>query len=477
MKLKDILKNIKIKEFRGNENIDINYISQNIDDIKKGTLFFCIKGISFDGHNAFKKAEEKGAVVLVVERFLDCNLTQVLVSNVRKVMVKVCNNFFNNITKNIKFVGVTGTNGKTTTSTIIYNILKTANKKVGLIGTNGVEYNDIKIPTKLTTPDTVDFFYILNQMQKADIEYVIMEVSAHAISLNKMLGIKFEVGVFTNLTQDHLDYFKSMHNYALTKLKFLKNRYCQNVVINSDDDYGKLFLKLANIKTYSYGLNNPSDSFAIDIKQYIDKTIFTANILDNVFIFKTNLICTFNVYNILAAATCCKILNIDNDFIFNGIKNIKTVNGRMNFFKLKNGAHVVIDYAHTPDGLKKVLQNLNTLKQKDKKIICVFGCGGDRDKTKRHVMGEVVFSLSDVMIVTSDNPRSEDPDKIIEDVCSSIKGNIIKITNRNEAIKRAYDASNNQDIILVAGKGCELTQEIKGQKIPYSDYDEIKKYL
>ena len=477
MKLKDILKDISVKQVKGDLDLEVKDICQKIEKIKKGSLFFCIKGISHDGHNFYKEAIKKGATVLIVEKFLDCSATQVLVANVRNVILKICNNFFNNIANKFKFIGVSGTNGKTTTSNIVYQILKNSSKKVGLIGTNGIVFNNFNLSNNLTTPDTVDLFYILNKMLKSKIEYVVMEVSAHALDLNKLLGIKFEVGIFTNLTQDHLDYFKTMKSYALAKLKFFKKRYCKNIVVNIDDEYGRLFLKLTNTKYYTYGLNNPSDCFAIDINLKIDKTKFVANIFDNIFVFNTGLICLFNVYNILAAATCCKILGIQNKFILQTINQIETINGRMNFFKLKNGAYIVVDYAHTPDGLQKVLQNLKFLKQKHKKLICVFGCGGNRDKVKRHIMGEVAFSLSDTLIVTNDNPRDEDENKIIEDICKNINGNILKNPNRKGAIKMAYDESDNGDIILVAGKGCELTQEIRGQKIAYSDLKEVKKYI
>lgn len=476
MKLNKILKAIKYKSIKGSLDVEITSLSQKVEDIKEGAIFFCIKGQNVDGHDLYNIAKEKGAVCLIVERFVDCDITQVLVSNTRKVIGKVCNKFFNNIAGKIKFIGVTGTNGKTTTSNIIYQILNCAGKKAGLIGTNGIEFNGQKLKSSLTTPDTVDLFYIINEMNSYGIEYVVMEVSAHAIHFNKITGIKYEVGIFSNLTQDHLDFFKNMHTYALTKLKFLNKKYCKNILINIDDEYGKLFVKLSNSKVYTYGLNNPSDCFGMDIKLNINKTKFLANIFDNVFEFESNLTCLFNVYNILAAASCCKILQIENEHIFNGIKNLQCVDGRMNFFKLKNGAYAVIDYAHTPDGLQKVLEYLRQLKL-DKKLFCVFGCGGNRDKSKRHIMGEVAFALSDKIFVTSDNPRDENPNKIIDDICINIKGEYFRNDDRSIAIKTAYNESKSGDLILVAGKGCELVQEIRGQKKPYSDLEEIKKYI
>lgn len=476
MNLKNILKSIKVKGIKGDVDINIEHLSQKVDDIKNGCLFFCIKGQKVDAHDLVSLVKQKGAVAVIVERYVEENITQILVSNVRKVIVRICNKFFNNVLKKIKFIGVTGTNGKTTISKLIYEILKLAGKNSAVIGTNGVEFCKKKIQSKLTTPDSVDLFYLLYEMVKCGVEYVVMEVSAHALYFEKLRGIKFEVGIFSNLTQDHLDFFKNMHQYALTKLKFLNKFYCKNVLVNLDDKYGKLFSKLSNSKIYTYGLNEPSDCFAIDIKLNLGSTEFVANIFDNVFDIKTKMLCLFNVYNILAAASCCKILGIENEHIYNGICSLEKVDGRMNFFKLKNGAYAVIDYAHTPDGLQKVLENLKNLNT-NSKLFCVFGCGGNRDKLKRHIMGEIAFALCDKIFVTSDNPRDEDPMKIIDDICVNLKGDFVKESNRNLAIKMAYNESKIGDIILVAGKGCETTQEIRGQKKAYSDLEEIKKYI
>ena len=418
MKLKALFvkkDNIKTK---GDIDIEILSLSQKADrKVEKG-LYFCVNGLSGDGHNYTKMAQDNGCVALVVERFVDSELPQILVKNIRKIMPKVCNRFFGNITKKLTFVGITGTNGKTSTSQIIYSILNNSGKVAGLIGTNGIKFLDENYNLSMTTPDTVDLFYILSKMQKKGVKYVVMEVSAHALDLNKLHGIKFDIGIFTNLTLDHLDYFKTMHRYALAKLKFLKKFYSKNVIINLDDEYGKLFAKLTDAKLYTYAINSPAQSFAMDIKVYADSTTYLVNALDHVFDVSTNLIGMFNVYNALCSIIACLLLKVDDDIIYKTLCNVPKISGRMNTYSLCNGASAVIDYAHTPDGLEKVIGELNSIKKGN--LIVVFGCGGDRDKTKRSVMGSIAYLNADIIILTSDNPRSENPLSIIKDILKGI---------------------------------------------------------
>jgi UDP-N-acetylmuramoyl-L-alanyl-D-glutamate--2,6-diaminopimelate ligase len=268
-----------------------------------------------------------------------------------------------------------------------------------------------------------------------------------------------------------------MHKYALTKLKFLQKIYCKNVVINIDDKYGALFQKLTNTNLFTFGINSPAQNFAIDVSLNLKGCSFLCSVLDNPLQITSNLTCMFNVYNILGACVVSKILDISNDCIVQGIAKLQKVEGRMNCFKLKNNAHAIIDFAHTPDGLKKVLESLKEL-IKDKRLITVFGCGGDRDKSKRRIMGEIASKFSNIVIVTSDNPRSENPQSIIKDIIScEVKKNMFCQEDRKKAIKMAYSLSKDGDIILIAGKGAENYQEINGLRLPYSDLDEIKKYI
>ncbi len=477
MLLINLFKNIKYIKTKGQTNVNVKHLCQNFNKIQEGSLFFCYKGNSCDGHDLAIKVKEKGAVALVVEKFLDVDLPQILVKNTRKIMPKVCNNFFDNVLKKVKIIGVTGTNGKTTTSHMIYNLLNLNGLKSGLIGTNGAKYLNKVIDVGLTTPDTTDLFYILDDMTSCGIKYVVMEVSAHSLYFNKLYGIKFEIGIFTNLSQDHLDFFGDMHKYALCKLKFLKKFYCKKCLINIDDDYGSFFYKLSNSKVYSYSIENPADFFAQNIQLNINNSSFTANLLDDVINIQSNFPCKFNVYNLLSALSCCKLLDIDLTSISLNVKKLDKIDGRMNFYLLKNGSSVVIDFAHTPDGLEKVLLNLKQLKF-NSKIISVFGCGGDRDKSKRSKMGEIATVLSDKVIITSDNPRNEDALSIIKNITSNITKNNYEIeVDRKKAILKAISISSQGDIILIAGKGAEIYQEIKGKKIPFSDKNIIANFV
>ncbi len=493
MKLKDLFvkkDNIKTK---GDIDIEILSLSQKADrKVEKG-LYFCVRGVSGDGHNFFETARKNGCVALVVERFVECSLPQILVKNIRKIMPKVCNRFYKNVIRKLTFIGVTGTNGKTSVSQIIYSILNNADKPSGLIGTSGIRFFDEYYNFSMTTPDTVDLFSVLYKMQERGIKYVVMEVSAHALDLNKLYGIKFEIGIFTNLTLDHLDYFKTMHRYALAKLKFLKKFYSKNVIINLDDEYGKLFAKLTDANLYTYGITSPAQSFAMDVKVYADKTTYLVNALDHVFDVSTNLIGMFNVYNALCSIIACVLLKIDDDIIYKTLSNVPKINGRMNTYTLKTDAKAVIDYAHTPDGLEKVIKELNSIKQGN--LIVVFGCGGDRDKTKRSVMGQIAYLNTDVIIVTSDNPRSENPLSIIKDILKgftinendyqdldkinsmAINKKVFVEVDRKAAIRLAINKSKKGDILLIAGKGDENYIEIKGKKINYSDKEAIHEYI
>ncbi len=476
MKLKELIRGIKIKEIVGDGETDVDTLSQNTKKISGRTLFFCYKGVNFDGYDYIEEIEKQGAVALVVDRKIDTNLPYILVNDTRKIMPKICNRFFKNILKKVKLVGVTGTNGKTTTANLVYQILNNSGNKAGFIGTGKIEYDGKIFEQNLTTPDTVNFFYLVNEMIKTGVKYIVMEVTAHALDLNKLYGLKFEVGIFSNLSQDHLDYFNTMGKYAMCKLKFLKKRYSKHCVINTDDKYGEMFAKISDSIVHTYGISRPAQNFAMDLNLSLTSSSFIANVFDHVFDIKSNLLCKFNVYNELSAMVTAKILGVDDDFIVKTLENVKKIEGRMNFYKLKNGAVAIIDFAHTPEALESVLVSLKNLCQK--RIICVFGCGGDRDKLKRSKMGRLACAYADYVFVTSDNPRSEDPLKIIADITDGIFIQNYEIDeNRTRAIEKAVQMSNSGDVILIAGKGAEPYQEIAGMKYPYSDEKVIRKFL
>ena len=476
MKLKDLIKNLSYLSTKGSLDVEVTDLSQSLNKKGKNTLLFCYKGAVHDTHNFCEDLKSGDYACLVVERFLDIPITQILVKNTRNIMPKVCNTFFGNVTKKLKFIGITGTNGKTTTSSLVYNILQNANMPCALVGTNGIKYAGKFFEPHLTSPDTVDFFYYLYDMALCGIKYVVMEVSAHALFLNKYKGVHFEISLFTNLTQDHLDFFCSMGEYAKAKLKLLQKSFSKFAIINIDDRYGEMFSHIIKKPFTTFGLHNPSDNFAMDINYSFSSTHFIANVFDNVFEINTPLICEFNVYNTLGAMCIAKKLGVDNDIIFKTISNPDSILGRMNVYKLKNGAYAIIDYAHTPDGMEKVLSSIKNIAKK--RIITLFGCGGDRDRLKRPKMGKIASALSDYVFVTSDNPRLESPSKIIANICDGITLKNYEVEeNRTLAIQKAVQFSQSGDIILILGKGEENYIDINGTKIPYSDRESISPFI
>ena len=476
MKLQDLIKKIGYIDTKGNLDVDIESLTQDATKKKEGALLFCYKGVNHDTHDYASSFASLGFCALIVERFVDSPLPQILVKNTRNIMPKVCDLFFGHISKKLKFIGVTGTNGKTTTTSIIYHILTQNGNKCALVGTNGTRYLGSTIPSRLTTPDTVEFFYMLDTFVEANVEYVIMEVSAHALDLNKLKGIHFDVAIFTNLTQDHLDYFGDMGKYAKCKLKLFQKNYSKYAIINTDDKYGRLFSKILSIPFTTYGIKDVADNFAIDIKYSLLGTSFIANVCDNIFDLKVPYLCEFNIYNILPAMICAKYLGVENSVIFDSLSRAPQVDGRMNVYPLKNASVAVIDFAHTPDGLENVLKGLSLLPHN--RIITVFGCGGDRDRLKRPKMGQVASIYSDYIVVTSDNPRSEKPESIISGIVDGIKSTNYKtIIDRKSAIDYAYSFSKAGDIIVIAGKGAENYIEQNGQKQSYSDLYSILPYI
>ena len=476
MKLKDLIKKLSYLSTKGSLDVEVTDLSQSLNKKGKNTLLFCYKGAVHDTHDFCKELKSGDYACLVVERFLDLPITQILVKNTRNIMPKVCNTFFGNVTKKLKFIGITGTNGKTTTSSLVYNILQNANMPCALVGTNGIKYAGKFFEPHLTSPDTVDFFYYLYDMALCGIKYVVMEVSAHALFLNKYKGVHFDISLFTNLTQDHLDFFCSMGEYAKAKLKLLQKPFSKFAIINIDDRYGEMFSHIIKKPFTTFGLHNPSDNFAMDINYSFSSTHFIANVFDNVFEINTPLICEFNVYNTLGAMCIAKKLGVDNDIIFKTISNPDSILGRMNVYKLKNGAYAIIDYAHTPDGMEKVLSSIKNIAKK--RIITLFGCGGDRDRLKRPKMGKIASALSDYVFVTSDNPRLESPSKIIANICDGITLKNYEVEeNRTLAIQKAVQFSQSGDIILILGKGEENYIDINGTKIPYSDRESISPFI
>jgi len=476
MELKKLLKDVEIKNIIGNiQNIKIENLCFDTKNIQKNSLFFCLNGSVFDGHNFASVAIKNGAIAIVCERPLNLDVVQIVVNSSRKAMSKISSNFYKNPRDKIKLIGITGTNGKTSTTYMIANILKAAGKKVGIIGTIGIWIDDIKLPATLTTPDPIYLHKIFSEMVKKDVEYVCMEVSAHAIYLEKMFGIVCDIGVLTNITQDHLDFFENFDNYKKVKQKFISSMFCKNAVINADDINAREMLYSREFKkVFSYGLFNPCDVFAPKYSYSFCGTQFFLNLFDEVIFIKTKVLGQFNLYNLLCASTVCKLLGIDTKFIKIGLETMDSVPGRFNIVNLGKNKTAIVDYAHTPDGVKNILSAVREIT--NKKLIVLFGCGGNRDKTKRQIMGEICGRLADYVIITSDNPRFENPMDIIEEIENGVKkvtNNYLCIEDRSKAISCGIKMLNDGDVLAVLGKGVEDYLEINGVKYPYSDINTI----
>lgn len=474
MKLENLIKNLEAKVI-GETNLDILNITYNSKEVTKGSLFVCIRGENSDGHDFAKDAEKNGAAAILCEKQVQVNIPQIVVSSTRKALSKVFSCFYDNPQNKLKIIGLTGTNGKTTTSFLIKSILEESGKKVGLIGTQGAFIGKQFFQTGLTTPDPQFLFKLLKQMVDFGVEYVVMEVSAHALSLDKTEGIVFEVGVLTNLTQDHLDFFKTMENYKHAKLKLFERNKIKSAVLNFDDEFGRELGESIDVPFLSYSLNNPSDVFAAKVGNKNGKNKFIVNLLDNVFDVESNLIGEFNIYNSLAATSVAAMLGCSPKQIKSGLEKLFGVEGRLNRFNLSNGVVAFIDFAHTPDGIEKALNAIRELKFKQ--IITVFGCSGNRDKDKRHKMGQIAEKLSDYVVLTTDNPRFENPELILDDIEIGMEKTAhTRFVSREQAIEFALTLAKKGDCVAILGKGAETYQDINAVHVPYNDFEVVKNF-
>ena len=475
MKLYDIISNLKFIGIKNYQELNIDSLSCDSNEKINDGIYFCIKGINRDGHNYAKDAIENGAVCLVVEKFLDLPITQILVENSRIAMSFISSVFYETYKSKMKFIGITGTNGKTTTTFLIREILTKLGKSVGLIGTEGIYINHLLLPANLTTPDPIDLHKLIKDMDNNGCEYCVMEVSAHAIALNKIDNIYYDIVGLTNITKDHLDYFINMENYMKCKASLFDYKHAKFGIINTDVKYGKEISKRSNIEIQTVGKD--ADIKIIDSNKGLSGTDFKFQYRDKIYKAHTNLIGDYNISNIMMAIACLINLGINiNDIIDTINTNEFIVPGRFNVLNLDTNYNVIIDYAHTPDGIKNVLTAIKNLPIA--RLITVFGCGGNRDKTKRSEMGEVATDLSDFVIVTSDNPRFENPELIIDDIMAGIKtNNAYRIENRKSAIEYALSIAKANDVVAILGKGAENYQDINGVKIPYSDYDVVDNYF
>ncbi len=472
MYLQELLNGISCK-ILGEGNPDVQSLSCDTSTVKSGCMFFCLKGGKFDGHNFFRKVVGDGCSVLVCERPLETKALQVIVPDTRIAMSYIAKNFYENCADKLKIISLVGTNGKTSTSYILESILSKAGFNTAVIGTNGIYFNGQRHDNYLTTPDPIVLHYWFRQMYLNKVQIVIMEVSAHAIALQKMRGVMSDFAIFTNFSQDHLDFFKTMEKYSAIKKSFFTKQYVRNAVINLDDALGQEIV--SNFKqSVTYSVKEKADCVAYNIVLAED-TKFDAEIFGQKAVITSRLSGEFNVYNILAALTCAEALHVDIDTAVSAIGEISYISGRNETLYRKDGLRVVVDFAHTPDGVENILKYLKNTSQG--KLIVVFGCGGNRDKFKRPIMGEKVSAYADFAVLTNDNPRYEDPRIIAQDVAVRLNCPYKVILNRSQATEFALSIATCTDTVAILGKGSESYQEIKGKKIPYSDVDVVKSLI
>lgn len=483
MYLHELLAGIDYELYNGNTHINVEEVFYDSRKVSKDSLFVAIKGFKVDGHKYIQGAIDKGANTIIFEdnpRIIDNRITYVKVKNTRSALSKIACNFYDNPSEKINIIGITGTNGKTSISFILQHILSHTGKKTGIIGTIGNYFGKNQRSSTHTTPESLELHGIIKEMVDNGFEYLVMEVSSHAIDLYRIADITFKHAIFTNLTQDHLDFHGSLLEYFNSKKKLFLMSKDLNIV-NCDDVHGKILLKELENKNkpiLSYGIFNKSDIYAKDI-DYSTKGV--SFILSNNTI-EEKLSCPipgeFTVYNLLSAISVALYEGIEIEAIKESVKNMPTVPGRVERMNIDTLYDVVIDYAHTPDGLKNVLQALKQYVKGD--LITLFGCGGDRDTTKRSIMGKIAGELSDYCIITTDNPRSEEPKKIIDDIIIGIKNTKCKydvIEDRYEAIKHALNIAKKNDLILLAGKGHEIYQIFKNKTIEFDEKKIVKEIL
>ena len=473
MLLKDILKNIKY-EICGNSELDIKGIAYDSRKVKEGYLFVAIKGFETDGHKYIESAVKNGAIAVLGEDEVSGEFTYIKVDNSRKALAVCGAAFYGNPEKKLKIIGVTGTNGKTTTAYLIRQILMHQGLRCDLIGTNQTIVGEKVEESSRTTPESLDLFELFAQMADCGGEYVVMEVSSHSLELDRVYGVEFETAILTNITQDHLDFHKTMDNYARAKAKLFA--VSRSSAINMDADYADLCVKTSKAEAMTYSLKKASLIQAKNVEMNERGVIFDVEKDGKTSKMQLGIPGEFSVYKALSAICACLNVGIDIENIRSGLALAKSVKGRIEVVPTQTPYTMIIDYAHTPDGLENIISAVRAFAKK--RVITVFGCGGNRDATKRPKMGVVAENLSDVVRVTSDNPRSEKPEDIIDDILAGMKkDNHTVICGRKEAIKHAMQIAEKDDIIILAGKGHETYQEIEHIKHDFDERVVIKEIL
>ncbi len=476
--LRDILYKAGAVELQGSTNLAILSITADSRKVEKNGLFVAVRGIQSDGHQFIKAAEELGAIAIVCEEMPSVckeKVSYIVVKDSALALGTIASNFYDNPSSRIKIVGVTGTNGKTTIATLLFELFKTLGHSCGLLSTVKNQIGDEILPSTHTTPDPVQLQFLLDRMVKAGCHYAFMEVSSHAVDQHRIQGIDFVGGVFTNLTHDHLDYHKTFENYLAAKQRFFSQLPSDSfALVNRDDESSSEMVAFTKAHLNTYGLSQSADFTCRILEKEFGGMMLRIDEQD----VWTHLIGVFNAYNLLAVYAVAVLLGQDKVNTLTALSTLRSVEGRFQYLQSTDKITGIVDYAHTPDALENVLKTVNELRTGNEQIITLVGCGGDRDSTKRPEMARIACEMSDKVILTSDNPRSEDPEEIIRQMKAGVDAvnykKVLTITDRREAIRTACALGKAGDIILIAGKGHEKYQEIKGVKHPFDDMKELK---
>lgn len=481
MILNELLNNVNTIEIIGSTEMKIESVQFDSRKVSENSLFIAQIGTQVDGHDYIYSSINAGAIAIVCERkpeSLDENITYIIVENSAISLGIIAANYYQHPTRKLKLIGITGTNGKTTTATLTYNLLESLGYATVLVSTINVLVNGKEIPSTHTTPDILTLNKIFSDAVKAGCQYAVMEVSSHGIHQHRIAGLEFSLGVFTNISHDHLDYHKTFKEYIKAKKKFFDE--LPNTAIsltNIDDKNGVVMLQNSKTEKFSYALKSNAD--------------FKAKVLENEFIgmqllidgieFWTPLIGKFNAYNLLSVYSIARLLNFEKEEVLTHLSKLNNVDGRFQSFISPNGISIIVDYAHTPDALNNVIKTVHNIRSSGQRLFTVVGCGGDRDRAKRPEMARIAAENSEFAIFTSDNPRSEDPDEILKEMEMGVEQKYffktLKITDRREAIKTALQLAEKGDVILIAGKGHETYQEIKGVKHHFDDLETAKELI
>jgi UDP-N-acetylmuramoyl-L-alanyl-D-glutamate--2,6-diaminopimelate ligase len=482
MKLYDLASLLLTAQLEGDGETVITGLQTDSRRVERGDLFICLPGYTQDGHTFAPQAAAAGASGLVVERRLDLPLPQIIVKDARLAMAILADRFFGHPSRTMKLIGVTGTNGKTTTTYLIERIMTDEGHSSGVIGTIEMRYAGKTVPMSGTTPEALELQRYLAEMAEAGVKYCAMEVSSHGLEQGRAKGCRFRTAIFTNLTQDHLDYHKTMESYASAKgLLFarLGNDYASDLeersyaVLNADDAASAAYSKLTSAEIITYGVDSEADVKASDIRITPRGTSFHVKTFHGEAVIMLQMVGKFNVYNALAALAAGLIEGIPLERIKDSLERLPGVPGRVESVHAGQEFAVIVDYSHTPDGLENVLKTVKEMTSG--RLICVFGCGGDRDRTKRPIMGKIAANYADYVVVTSDNPRTEDPERILADIEAGLRENevsshrFILLEDRRRAIQKAVEMASTDDVVLIAGKGHETYQIIGKQTLDFDD--------